>query len=113
MKKSILLLQFCLVCSSTILAQNVGIGTATPNTNALLHVDLGSSTIKGLLVTGTYDASSIVPDLGAGSRMMFYPGKGAFRAGYVNGTQWDNANVGRFSTAFGERNTAMGGPPLR
>ena len=46
-----LLLQFCLVCSSIILAQNVGIGTATPNTNALLHVDLGNSTIKGLLVT--------------------------------------------------------------
>ena len=108
MKKYILLLQFYLVCSSIILAQNVGIGTVTPNTNALLHVDLGSSTTKGLLVTGTYDGSSIVPDLGAGSRMMFYPGKAAFRAGRVFGTEWNNANVGLVSTAFGYSTIASG-----
>ena len=108
MKKHILLLQVCLVCSSIILAQNVGIGTVTPNTNALLHVDLGSSTTKGLLVTGTYDGSSIVPDLGAGSRMMFYPGKAAFRAGRVFGTEWNNANVGLVSTAFGYSTIASG-----
>ena len=108
MKKLILFLQFSLGCTSVMLAQNVGIGTVTPNTNALLHVDLGSSTSKGLLVTGNYSAASFVPDLGAGSRVMFYPGKAAFRAGYVAGVQWNNANVGFFSTALGINSIASG-----
>src|SRR5687767_10565347 len=97
---SICLPAFCMA------QQNVGIGTTNPNGNALLHVDLGNSTTKGVLVTGTYDPTSIVPDLGAGSRMMFYPGKSAFRAGYVDGIQWDNANVGLFSIAMGSRTIA-------
>ena len=33
--------------------------------------------------------------------MMFYPAKGAFRAGIVNGTQWNYVNVGLSSTATG------------
>lgn len=86
---------------------NVGINTSTPNATAQLHVDLGSSTTNGILVTGTA-VSGTIPDLGGGSRMMFYPGKGAFRAGYVNGTQWDNANVGSYSTAIGYNDTAKG-----
>ncbi len=85
---------------------NIGINTSTPNVAALLHVELGSSTTNGVLVTGTYNASSTVPDFGAGSRMMFYPGKGSFRAGFVNGTQWDNANTGYFSTSMGYNSTA-------
>ena len=88
------------------IAQNVGIGTAIPNANALLHVDLGLNINKGLLVTGTYNASATVPDFGAGTRMMFYPGKTAFRAGEVDGTQWDNLNVGFNSIALGYNTTA-------
>jgi hypothetical protein len=45
---------------------------------------------------------------GAGTRMMWYPGKAAFRAGYINGTQWDDANIGLYSTAFGENVRAFG-----
>lgn len=89
-------------------AQNVGIGTNTPNANALLHVDLGANTFKGLLITGTYNVSSTVPDLGTGSRMMFYPGKAAFRAGSVTSSQWDNVNVGFSSIALGLNTTANG-----
>ncbi len=89
-------------------AQNVGIGTTTPNSTALLHVDLGTSITNGLLVTGTLNTLATVPDFGAGSRLMFYPGKGAFRAGYVIGTQWDNVNVGDFSAAMGTNTTANG-----
>ena len=86
----------------------VGIGTTTPNTNALLHVEGGSSTTKGLLITGTFNLSATVPDLGPGSRLMFYPGKGAFRAGAVSGTEWNNANVGWRSVAIGSNTTASG-----
>ena len=89
-------------------AGNIGIGTITPNSTAALHVELGSSTSNGVLVSGTYNAASTVPSLGAGSRMMFYPGKAAFRAGYVSGTQWDNSNVGNYSAAIGANNTASG-----
>lgn len=89
-------------------AGNVGIGTATPNANALLHVNLGTSTTNGMLVTGSIDGSATVPDLGAGCRMMFYPGKCAFRAGMVEGTQWDDANVGFSSVAMGRNTTASG-----
>lgn len=89
-------------------SQNVGIGTATPNANALLHVDLGASTTKGLLITGTNNAFASITNLGAGSRLMFYPGKAVFRAGYVNGTQWNDANTGQYSTAMGVNTTASG-----
>lgn len=89
-------------------SQNVGIGTVTPNANALLHVDLGASTSKGLLFTGTNNAASTIPNLGAGSRLMYYPGKSAFRVGNVSGTQWDNVNAGLFSIATGNNTVASG-----
>ena len=108
MKKITLLavISFCMLFTK--LYAQVGIGTATPNATALLHVNAGTSTTKGLLMTGTVDASATVPDLGAGSRLMFYPGKAAFRAGAVDGTQWDNAGVGLASVAFGYRTIAKG-----
>lgn len=87
---------------------NVGIGTNTPNTNALLQVHTGSSLSKGFLVTGEAGASSSVPSLGAGSRLLFFPGKAAFRAGAVLGTQWDNSNVGSYSMATGFNTVAAG-----
>ena len=43
------------------------------------------------------------------TKMLFIPGKfGAFRAGTVDGTMWNNANIGNFSTAFGRGTTASG-----
>lgn len=87
---------------------NVGIGTATPHTTGLLHVDAGTNMQQGLLVTGNLDNAATVPDLGAGSRLMFYPGKAAFRAGYSSGTEWDNSNVGLYSVGLGRQGTASG-----
>ncbi len=87
-------------------AQNVGIGTASPQ--GLLHVDLQSSLTNGLLVTGTYNNSGSVPNLGAGTRLSFYPAKTSFRAGLVFGTEWDDANTGIFSMATGFNTIAKG-----
>ena len=108
MKKITLLaaISFCILFTK--LYAQVGIGTATPNAAALLHVDAGTSTTKGLLLTGTYNASATVPSLGAGTRLMFYPGKAAFRAGNVNSTQWDDAFVGLYSVAMGYNTIANG-----
>ena len=76
----------------------------TYQSNFRLNVD------GGLLSVGNYDGgcAGLVPVEGAGTRMFWYPGKGAFRAGTVNGTQWDDANIGLHSTAFGENVRALG-----
>jgi hypothetical protein len=41
--------------------------------------------------------------------MFFNPRTGSFRAGTVNGTQWNNTNLGNNSMAFGSNNLASGG----
>ncbi|MFC1786298.1 hypothetical protein ACFLZA_02925 [Candidatus Neomarinimicrobiota bacterium] len=80
---------------------NVGIGTATPTAN--LHV----GGVDGALFTGTLDSGTI-PSTGAGTRMMWYPKKAAFRAGDVSSTQWDDGNIGVYSFAMGFSTTASG-----
>lgn len=42
------------------------------------------------------------------SRMFFDKSKGAFRAGWVNDTDWDDVNVGYYSVAFGVSNRSLG-----
>lgn len=107
MKVSIILI-ILLSSVLNLFAQNVGIGTAIPNANALLHVDLGLSNSKGVLFSGSFNSVSTVPDLGAGSRLIYFPGKAAFRVGRITGTEWDNANVGRSSVAMNFNSMAVG-----
>jgi hypothetical protein len=57
------------------------------------------------LSTGTTGES---PVLGAGRRLMWIPYTGAFRAGEVTNDQWDNANLGKYSAAFGWNTKANG-----
>jgi hypothetical protein len=47
---------------------------------------------------------------GIGPRMFYVPGtrSGAFRAGYVDNTSWDDGNIGNTSTAFGYDTRAAG-----
>ncbi|MFB6199161.1 MAG: tail fiber domain-containing protein, partial [Halobacteriaceae archaeon] len=56
-----------------------------------------------IIFDGTENDS--IPASGAGTRLMWYPAKAAFRAGRVgfdkDGTQWDAPKVGRYSAAFG------------
>ncbi len=65
------------------------------------------ATTNGFGVTGIFGTGTI-PATGAGVRLMWYPGKAAFRAGQVSGSQWDDANVGSNSTALGSNTTASG-----
>ena len=84
---------------SAILKGNVGIGTTEPN--AKLHVADGSVLFSGN-IGGT-------PVSGAGRRLMWIPANGgAFRVGYVSGTQWDDANIGSYSVAMGVDPLASG-----
>jgi hypothetical protein len=75
--------------------------TLVANSMLLAFVD------GGLLAGGTSNVGSI-PETGAGTRMMWYPKKEAFRAGKVGGTEWDDANVGIGSIAMGRDSTASG-----
>ncbi|HNX07798.1 MAG TPA: tail fiber domain-containing protein, partial [Bacteroidales bacterium] len=87
---------------------NTGIGTSTPT--ALLHT-YGTGTGAGnVLFVGSYKNSSQgpAPASGAGTRMMWYPDKAAFRAGYVSGTQWDKDSIGNYSVAMGYGAKAKG-----
>jgi hypothetical protein len=79
----------------------LGFGTSTPLVG--FHV----MNTNGVAFSGTHGTGSI-PISGAGSRMMWYPGKSAFRAGYVTSIQWDNASVGQYSFAAGYNSVASG-----
>ncbi|HOY32753.1 MAG TPA: tail fiber domain-containing protein [Bacteroidales bacterium] len=87
---------------------NTGIGTDVPA--ALLHTS-GTATGGGnVLFAGSYKSSSpgAAPASGAGTRMMWYPDKAAFRAGSVNGAYWDTDSTGYFSAGFGFNTRAKG-----
>lgn len=70
---------------------------------SLFRVNVDGGTTLG----GEYGAGA-VPMEGSGTRLMWYPRKAAFRAGYINGTQWDDANIGNSSVAMGESVRASG-----
>jgi hypothetical protein len=61
-------------------------------------------------VSGTYTGVSALPaDVeGAGTRMFFDPATAAFRAGRAVGTEWDDAQIGTYSVAFGSGTFANG-----
>lgn len=63
----------------------------------------------GFVAKGTLGIG-FIPTTGAGERMMWHPYKAAFRAGSIGsgGIQWDDAQVGFYSTAFGYNTVALG-----
>jgi len=76
-------------------------GSTIPNTFALLSDG-------GFLARGTISVGNI-PASGAGTRMMWYPRKAAFRAGEITtGPLGDDLNIGSHSTAFGLNSAAIG-----
>lgn len=65
-----------------------------------LEITTGSVLFKG--------NSGNTPTSGPGVRMMWIPGKKAFRAGEANGTEWDDANIGLYSFSAGHTSKASG-----
>ena len=87
---------------------NTGLGTEAPA--ALLHVQ-GTATGGGnVLFAGEFSETTpgAPPASGAGTRLMWYPGKSAFRAGTAVGNAWDQANIGNYSIAMGHNPIASG-----
>ena len=88
---------FFLAISLSSFSQNVGIGTNLPK--ARLHV--ADSSVVFTAGDPYASVTGAPPITGAGARMLWYSGKAAFRAGFVNGTQWDKDSIGYFSIASG------------
>lgn len=76
-------------------------------TGDVMTGQLTVNSTNGVLFSGTYDSGTI-PAEGSGTRMMWYPGKAAIRAGRVDGTEWDDTNIGSGSFAAGINNIASG-----
>jgi len=73
----------------------VGIGTTTPEFKLSLDND------GGIIAKGTYGSGNTLTTSGAGTRLIWYPRKAAFRVGGVDGSQWDDTNIANYSTAMG------------
>lgn len=59
----------------------------------------------GFLTSGTF-GSGTFPVSGAGTRLLWYSSKGAFRAGGVDSTAWDDAKIGNYSFAVGHNTSS-------
>lgn len=83
-----------------------GSGSVSPFTESVTNRITATNTNANFVVgsTSTEDQNSVNLD----SRMFFDKSRVAFRAGSVDGTQWDNSNRGLYSFAGGRNNTADG-----
>jgi hypothetical protein len=91
---------------------SIGIGTTMPT--AQLHVKglatgQGNVLFEGELKNPFFGQTpGDVPANGIGTRMIWYPDKAAFRAGYVDGPNWDTDSIGLWSLAMGFDTKASG-----
>ncbi|MDP3832264.1 MAG: tail fiber domain-containing protein [Ignavibacteriaceae bacterium] len=74
-------------------------------TNPRAQLEVGGT--EGILSTGTVGSGTSL-NLGAGSRLHWYPKKAAFRVGAASGTHWNDSNIGLYSIAMGNSTRAMG-----
>jgi hypothetical protein len=93
----------------------VGIGTITPKFKLSVYRDFGNLYPNGsIIASGTFNSGLILQTSGPGTRLIWYPRKGAFRAGGVDANQWDDdlgagfTNIGNYSVAMGYNSQAAG-----
>jgi hypothetical protein len=84
---------------------NVGINTSTPTYP--LTVGDGISKDGSLFAKG-YVSGQTLSITGAGSRFIWYPKKHSLLAGYVSGTQWNDANIANATNVYGYDNQGSG-----
>jgi len=87
------------------ISQQLSIGTESPSPFAALHVE--GPVGEGIVFSGNLGTGPI-PIEGDGTRMMWYPGQAAFRAGTALAGRWDDGNIGQHSFATGYNTEASG-----
>jgi len=87
---------------SIINVSELGIGTTTPELSLTLDVN------GGILAKGIENAGDTLTSTGYGTRLIWYPRKSAFRAGFAGSTEWDDDSIGVGSTALGYQPKATG-----
>lgn len=83
-----------------------GLIAGTSASSGGIELRLGGLIIGKGLYSGVQTLTT--SDQGAGTRLLWYPQKAAFRAGSVSFNQWDDANIGKYSIALGRDTTAKG-----
>ena len=84
---------------------------AAYNKGRIITADTGAVVIAGtdgLISTGTFGEGKDLSVSGAGTRMMWYPKKAAFRVGYIDDTQWNSDSIGNYSFASGMNTKVLG-----
>ncbi len=87
--------------------QYVGIGTITPKAG-LNIIHNGGIIAKGDTLSGN---NYTLSETGTGSKFIWYPKRGSFRAGFLDATYgflWDDQYIGNWSTALGYDEFATG-----
>ncbi|MBL8012176.1 MAG: tail fiber domain-containing protein [Flavobacteriales bacterium] len=77
----------------------------------VISADAGAVTIlgtDGLVSSGGSIGNGALAPTGTGTRLVWNPRKGAFRAGFASGTSWDDTNIGTHSFATGSGTRASG-----
>lgn len=90
--------------------------TLQQNINTNAKYISGDGADNGLLLSnngtvagkGVYDTGPDLTEQGTGSKMIWYPKKAAFRAGFITNDQWNNANIGAYSASLGYNTLASG-----
>lgn len=96
-----------LVSSATVAAQTPDSAFAVSKSGAgLFRINVDG----GALFGGDYNGGTGngIPKEGAGTRMMWYPNRAAFRAGTVSDARWDDIYTGNYSFAAGLDTRASG-----
>lgn len=73
-----------------------------------LNSNVSSTFYQYMETVGTFGGGYTIGSPGGGCRSFFYPRKGAFRAGVIDGAQWDDSNIGNYSIVMGQNGWGTG-----
>ena len=113
LKKAALALTFWIALYASSLRAQIFTAPLQASTTGSHPVDFEFRADGTLIGKGNYGVGSLLStDQGVGTRMLWFPDLGAFRAGTIDsavtGTEWNQSNIGSYSTAFGLDTMAMG-----
>jgi hypothetical protein len=104
LKKAALALTLWLALYASSLRAQIFTAPLQASTTGTDPVDFEFRADGTMIAKGNFGVGSLLStDEGAGTRMLWFPDLSAFRAGTITsgGTEWDLANIGTYSTAFG------------